>query len=68
MNSLSGARTKIVAVCIFGVAVLSTLKDLADGGGFNFSSHANDLVIGLNGLGLYFLRDAVSKVEKMFIK
>lgn len=57
------AKTKIVGYIMILMAVLATVKDALDGGGFDFASHINDLVLALNGAGFVFLRDAISKLE-----
>ncbi len=56
------SKTKIVGYIMIAMAVLATAKDALDGGGFDFSTHINDLVLALNGAGFVFLRDAIAKL------
>lgn len=61
-------KTKIVGVCMVVIALASTVKDVFDGGGFSFNSHLEEIRMGLEGFGFYFLRDAISKLADLGFK
>lgn len=56
---LKGYKTKIVGWCMFVIAVASVVKDLFDGGDFNFSAHYDQVELALMGLGFVTLRGAI---------
>lgn len=57
------SRTKIVAAMTLTAAVLDIVIDALNGGGFDLKSHVAALLAASGSLGLYFLRDAVQKVQ-----
>jgi hypothetical protein len=55
------SRTKVVGYLVFAIAVLSLVKDIFDGGGFDLNAHFNEIIAALGGVGLVFLRSGVDK-------
>ena len=56
------SRTKIAGYLLIAVSIMNTLADILNGGGFEASSHVNDIVVALNGAGFVFLREAIGKL------
>jgi len=56
-------KTTIVGYLIVAVAVINTVIDVLNGGGFELSFHVNDLLTGLAGLGFVFGRAAIAKIR-----
>lgn len=68
LKLFDGHKTRIVGWILVAVAVLKTIADLFDGGGFFLAAHVDDLTMALEGAGLIALRDAIRKVQNVFDK
>jgi len=68
IKSKTFSKTKIAGYLILGASVLKILADVFDGGGFDLASNYNELIIGLSGAGLSFLRDGIQKLQDALSK
>lgn len=59
------SKTKVAGVAMIVAAVAAVIADAFDGGEFSFSKHFDSLILAFNGIGFYFIRDAVQKVKDM---
>jgi len=57
------SKTKVAGVAILVSAIFKIIADAFDGGGFHITSNIDSLVYAFNGLGFYFLREAVDKIK-----
>jgi hypothetical protein len=56
------SKTKVVGILMLVTALSQAGIDVLDGHGFNLLAHLDAVLGALGGLGLFFLRDAISKV------
>lgn len=64
-RKLNMSKTKVVGVAILVTALSKIIVDAFDGNGFAIMQHVDGLIYALNGLGFYFLRDAVQKIKEV---
>jgi len=57
------SKTKIVGVLMVAMAFTKLAVDILDGNGVHVMSHVDEIQTALSGAGLYFLRDAIKKLE-----
>lgn len=62
------SKTKIVGISILITAVAKIVCDAFDGNGFAFQANIDSLIYAMNGLGFFFLRDAVKKIKDVAVK
>lgn len=60
---MKNIRTKAISVLTFVTCVCTIAIDVLDGGGFAFKDHTAALLGAAGALGLYYLRDAVKRLQ-----